>query len=79
MTTTADLEAFLGKDIKDICGNGFGDANLNHCAHFVSHATGLTFSFNCAQMTGGHKPPGNIRVHEVFAQCLGSENGTTPI
>jgi hypothetical protein len=69
MTTTADLEAFLGKDIKDICGNGFGDANLNHCAHFVSHATGLTFSFNCAQMTGGHKPPGNIRVHEVFAQC----------
>ena len=69
MTIVANLESLLGKDIKDICGNGFDDPNLNHCAHFVSHAMGLNFSFNCAQMTGGHNAPANIRVHEVFAQC----------
>lgn len=69
MPSAPDLETFLGKDIKDICGNGFDDPTLNHCAHFVSHAIGLTFSFNCRQMVGGSKPPANIRVHEVFAQC----------
>lgn len=69
MVTAAALDAFLGKDIKDICGNAFHDATLNHCAHFVSHALGLSFSFHCGQMTGGSKPPGNLRVHELFAQC----------
>ncbi len=80
MTTTAELEAFVGKDVKDICGNGFDDSSLNHCAHFVSHAMGLTFSFNCAQMTGGHQAPANIRVHEVFAQCprVGTWNKADP-
>jgi hypothetical protein len=69
MPSTTDLESLLGKDIKDICGNGFHDASLNHCAHFVSHAAGLDFSYNCRQLVGGTKPPANIRVHEIFAQC----------
>lgn len=69
MITKADLDAYLGKNIKDICQNHFDDASLNHCAHFVSHALRLSFSFNCGQMTGGTDPAANIRVHEVFARC----------
>lgn len=69
MTDVPNMDSFLGKDIKDICGNHFDDRNANHCAHFVSHATGLTFSYNCRQFVGGNKTPANIRVHEMFAQC----------
>lgn len=63
------LEALLGKTINQICPNGFHDAKLNHCAHFVGHALGLRHPYNCAQFTGGKKEPANIRVHETFAQC----------
>jgi hypothetical protein len=69
MPSIQDLETYLGKDINEICGNGFHDPAANHCAHFVSHVEGLTFSFNCRQFVGGSKTPANIRVHEVFAQC----------
>jgi hypothetical protein len=69
MTTAANLESHLGKDIKDICENGFDDADKNHCAHFVSHVLGLTFSFNCAQLVGGNHAAANVRVHEIFAEC----------
>ncbi len=63
------METFLGKSINQICGNGFHDASANHCAHFVSHATGMGFSFNCKQFVGGTQPAANIRVHEIFAKC----------
>lgn len=65
----ATLEALIGKSINQICLNNFHDANLNHCAHFVSHAAGLTFDFNCKTFRGGSNVGANIRVHEVFAQC----------
>jgi hypothetical protein len=63
------LEALIGKSIDQICPNNFHDANLNHCAHFVSHAANLTFDFNCKTFRGGSHVGANIRVHEVFAQC----------
>jgi hypothetical protein len=63
------LEGFLGKNINQICPNGFHAANLNHCAHFVGHAVGITSPFNCAQFTGGKKEASNIRVHETFGYC----------
>ena len=69
MSGMPDLEALLGKNISDLCGNRFHDPNSNHCAHFVSHALGFNFSFNCAEYLGGKKEGANIRVHEVFAQC----------
>src|SRR5689334_15085511 len=69
MLTLAQLEAFLGKDIADICQNGFHDSNQNHCAHFVSHAANMSFSFNCKEFVGGNKPAANVRVHEIFAKC----------
>lgn len=64
-----DLEAALGKDIKDICKNKFHGKNYNHCAHFVSHIAGIEFSYHCREYKGGSKQPANVRVHEIFAQC----------
>ena len=69
MPVIPSMDTFLGKNINQICGNGFHDASANHCAHFVSHATGMSFSFNCKQFAGGNQPAANIRVHEVFAKC----------
>lgn len=69
MATVPNPQQYLGKNINVICGNGFHDPNSNHCAHFVSHAVGLTFSFNCKEFVGGNKPAANVRVHEIFANC----------
>lgn len=70
MTKIKDkIESFVGKPIDDICNNGFTSHRLNHCAHFVSHALGLTFPYTCAHQTGGNAPRANLRVHEIFAQC----------
>lgn len=66
---TQRLEGLLGKNINQICPNGFHDAGMNHCAHFVGHAMGLASPYNCAMHMGGRKEAANIRVHETFAQC----------
>lgn len=63
------LENALGKSIDKICPNQFHSLSANHCAHFVSHMTGLEFSFHCREFKGGNKQGGNIRVHEIFARC----------
>ena len=63
------LSDAVGKNINKICGNKTHDPVLNHCAHFVSHICGMTFSFHCKEFNGGTKPGANLRVHEVFAQC----------
>lgn len=69
MAALPNMPDLLGKTIADFCRNGFHDAAANHCAHFVSHVAGLTFSYHCRQFVGGTKEPANIRVHEIFAQC----------
>ncbi len=66
---TIDLDALVGKHIRDFCDNGFTADNINHCAHFVSHVMELDFSYHCREHTGGSAFGANIRVHEVFAQC----------
>lgn len=63
------LNKYLGKSIDQICPNKFHDFQKNHCAHFVSHAVGLEFSYQCREYKGGKSAPANIRVHEVFSQC----------
>ena len=68
-TIQATLDAHLGKPIDQICPNRFHDYGSNHCAHFVSHALDLRFSYQCREFKGGNKRPGNIRVQEIFAQC----------
>ena len=69
MSVLPDMETFLDKNIDRICGNNFVAPAANHCAHFVSHAMGFTFSFNCRQHVGGNDTPANIRVQEIFARC----------
>jgi hypothetical protein len=69
MHVVPDMESFLGKNIDTICKNRFHDPDMNHCAHFVCHAMGFDFSFNCKEYQGGSKPAANIRVHEVFENC----------
>jgi hypothetical protein len=64
-----DVSVFTGQSIDQICENGFHDAALNHCAHFVSHFLTLDFSTNCADLKGTSKPAANVRVHEVFEKC----------
>jgi hypothetical protein len=66
---TLDLAKYVGKNINAICGNGFHDPAINHCAHFVSHVLELEFDLNCHGMSGGSKPAGNIRVQEIFPHC----------
>lgn len=64
------LEGFLGKNITEICLNGFVADSENHCAHFVSHALGYSFGYTCSDQTGKHTAPGgNLRVHEIFWRC----------
>ena len=69
----ADLDAYLGKNISEICRNGFHTHSLNHCAHFVSHVTNMSFGYTCASQTKdkeGQKLVGAcIRVQEIFPRC----------
>ena len=44
MATLPNMSGLVGRTIADFCRNGFHDATANHCAHFVSHVAGLTFS-----------------------------------
>ncbi len=70
--TLADaLREYENKDIKDICDCQYVDKSLNHCAHFVSHALGLSFGYTCKGHTGkGAGEGASLRVHEVFSRCL---------
>jgi hypothetical protein len=65
----ADLDALLGQNISQICGNGYDAPNDNHCAHFVSHAASYAFGTTCRSMKAGTQPGATIRVQELFARC----------
>ena len=69
--TTATLNAYLGKHIKDVCKCEMTSNGLNHCAHFVSHVMDYQFGYTCFKHTGkGVKTDqANMRVQEVFPQC----------
>ncbi len=66
--TAVRMSLFTGKHISTLCKRGFVANSTSHCAHFVSHALGITAGTNC--WGGGNKHPGaSIRVNEVFAAC----------
>ena len=70
-----DLTPYEGKDIKDICNTGYIAANVNHCAHFVAHALGLTHGLLCGSMKWDTRGTGaSLRVNEVYNAC--GERGT---
>ena len=68
-TLNTALENALGYAIADICDGRFHSTTANHCAHFVSHISGLEFPYNCKQYKGGNGTFANIRVQEIFAVC----------
>lgn len=63
------MRDLLGKHISEICGNGYTDDSHNHCAHFVSHALGLSVGYTCKAQTGGRNTGASLRVHELFRYC----------
>ena len=67
--TKADLDTKVGKTISDFCSVMTG-ASINHCAHFVSHALGITTGMVCGSMAYATRGTGaSIRVNEVFNHC----------
>jgi len=69
IVTAQTLDSYLGKHIRDICGNGYANDGDNHCAHFVSHVQKLTFGATCHMLGNGKGPAANVRVQEVFGRC----------
>ncbi len=72
------LEAFLGKNISNICSFDLGkDDSKNHCAHFVSHMMDYEFGETCKNQTALEKQKegegATIRVDRLFNAC--PENG----
>ena len=69
--TVIELNGYVNKHISTICGCSFTNDGENHCAHFVCHATELTFGLTCFGMTGrgSQDRSANIRVQEVFPNC----------
>jgi hypothetical protein len=64
------LNEYVGKDIKDICDTGYDAANVNHCAHFVSHALDIKIGLICGNMKFSTKGKGaSIRVNEIYNEC----------
>lgn len=63
------LESQVGRQMRDICANGFWNPAESHCAHFVSHILGLEFGCTCAELSARVAAGGNVRVHEIFARC----------
>ena len=69
MISVATLEAYLTKNISELCPNSYANPNDNHCAHFVSHAVGFRFGYTCGHMKRGPGPAACIRVQEVLHRC----------
>lgn len=69
--TATEMDAYVNKHISDICGCSYTNDSDNHCAHFVCHATELSFGLTCFGMTGqgSRSESANIRVQEVFPNC----------
>jgi hypothetical protein len=65
--TAADLEAFVGEPIDDICQTGLVAPSHNHCAHFVGHALGIKLGMLCGDMTYKTRRTGaSIRCDELY-------------
>ncbi|PYX49427.1 MAG: hypothetical protein DMG79_08715 [Acidobacteria bacterium] len=67
--TSTELNKFINKNIKQICGNSYVEPKDNHCAHFVSHVMDYEFGYTCKAAGTGKVDGANLRVHEVFARC----------
>lgn len=63
----ADLNAYVGKPISEICDKGYHPDSENHCAHFVSHALGIQIGTLCGDMNYATRHSGaTLRVNELY-------------
>lgn len=69
MITKETLEDALDTHISDHCSQKMVKDDLNHCAHFVSHALGYEFGYQCGNQTSYPGEGATIRVQEVFSRC----------
>jgi hypothetical protein len=66
----ATLTALEGKTISDFCNTNYVAANINHCAHFVSHLLDLKIGMICGAMSWATRKQGvTLRVDEIYNQC----------
>ena len=67
--TANDLQALVGKEIDDICTNGYSTRAQSHCAHFVSHGLGIRIGLLCGDMGASAKTRhtgASIRCDELY-------------
>ena len=66
MLSITTLNGYVGKNISQICPNGYTANNLSHCAHFVAHALGIQENYLCTNQVHGPGPGASIRVEDIF-------------
>jgi hypothetical protein len=70
-TTLASLRNYVGKSIGDICSNGYLQPTENHCAHFVSHASGIQLGLICGDMEWKTRKTGtSLRCDEIYNRLV---------
>jgi hypothetical protein len=69
MITARQLGGYVGKDIAQICPNGYTGEADNHCAHFVAHALGYQFGLTCQALGSPRGPAASVRVQDLFRHC----------
>jgi hypothetical protein len=60
------LNRYVGKNISQICPNGYDDNNDSHCAHFVAHVLRISEGTKCTNLVHGPGPGASVRVDDVF-------------
>ncbi len=64
--TEAELKATLGKNISTMCTTGFTAADVNHCAHYVSHMLGIHFGYQCNGTRNRQGAGVSVRCDEIY-------------
>jgi len=66
------LDSYVGQNISAFCTMGYTANNRNHCAHWVSHVTGITVGYVCGNLGPTAKTRGQgatIRVDDLYNRC----------
>jgi len=62
-----DVFDYINHKMGDICQNHYDTEAENHCAHFVSHALGITLATKCGDLAYATRGTGaTVRCNELF-------------
>jgi hypothetical protein len=67
--TESDVFNYVGQRMGDICNNHYDTPAENHCAHFVSHALGISTGLLCGSLTANvaaRNTGATVRCNELF-------------